>query len=75
MSVEIITEKLLLSLKDEINKTKNQTLINDDIIKPMIEKLLYHLYPYLLYIGCVFVLVILLILIILILNIRINYYN
>ena len=37
MSFEIIVEKVLLSMKDEIKKEKNMEIITTDIIKPIVE--------------------------------------
>ena len=52
MSFEVITSKLLQSIKSEINKEENINSINNDIIKPIVDKVLNQLYPY--FIGASF---------------------
>ena len=46
MSFETITAKLLESVKREIQKEKHLDTINNDIIKPIVDKVLNLLYPY-----------------------------
>ena len=73
MSFEIITDKLLNSIKSEINKNENIDIINNDIIKPIVDKVLKQLYPY--FIGVCFIItfIVLSIFIILCLNLKICY--
>ena len=53
MSFEVITEKLLDSIKSELKKDEHINTINNDIIKPIVDKVLEQLYPY--FIGASFV--------------------
>ena len=46
MSFEVVAKKLLDSVKDEIQKEDNMNIINNDIIKPIVDKVLEQLYPY-----------------------------
>ena len=50
MSFETITRKLLDSVKKEIKRQEHIDTINNDIIKPIVDKVLEQLYPYFLYI-------------------------
>ena len=74
MSFEIVVEKVLLSMKDEIKKEKNMEIINNDIIKPIVENVIDHIYPY--FVGASFVVIVmfLVIFIILFLNVKICYF-
>ena len=71
MSLDIIIDKLLLSLKNELNKDKNRMFIEDEILKPMVHKIIYQVYPYFIGVSVIFLSMFLFIMIILILNIRI----
>ena len=46
MSFEVITTKLLESIKSELKKEEHINTINNDIIKPIVDKVLEQLYPY-----------------------------
>ena len=46
-TMSIILEKTLIKLKDEINNPDNSELI-DSIIEPIIHKIMYKIYPYVL---------------------------
>jgi len=68
-----IINKLLLSVKDEIKKDENMSIITIDIIQPIVKEIVNTLYPYFV-IGCIsFLILLLVILIILFINIRIYY--
>ena len=54
MSLDIITDKLLKSLKDELDKEKNKVFIENELLKPIIHKILEQLYPYFMGIGLLF---------------------
>tara|TARA_Y100001958_G_scaffold33932_1_gene22103 strand:- start:1557 stop:1781 length:225 start_codon:yes stop_codon:yes gene_type:complete len=73
MSIELITSKLLDSVKTELNKEKHLDTINNDIIKPIVNKVLEQLYPY--FIGASFIIafVVIAVFIILCLNLKICY--
>ena len=74
MSFEVITEKLLNSIKSEFKKDKHMNTINNDIIKPIVDKVLEQLYPY--FIGAAFVIafVVISVFVILCLNLKICYF-
>ena len=67
MSLDIIIDKLLLSLKNELNRM----FIEDEILKPMVHKIISQVYPYFIGVSVIFLSMFLFIMIILILNIRI----
>jgi len=73
MSLNSIIEKILISVREEIKNEKNMDLITNDIIKPIVERIIDNIYPY--FIGsCVIIILILLIIFsILILNLKIYY--
>ena len=74
MSFEVVVEKVLLSMKDEIKKDKNMEIIYNDIIKPVVEKVIDHMYPYFVGASLVFIVMFLVIFIILFLNVKICYF-
>jgi len=71
MSLDIITDKLLQSLKDELDKDKNKEFIENELLKPIIQKVIDQLYPYFLGTGLLFMSMFAFIMIILLLNIRV----
>ena len=71
MSLDIITDKLLQSLKGELDKEKNKRFIENELLKPVINKILDQLYPYYMGIGLLFLSMFLFLMIILFLNMRI----
>ena len=71
MSLDIITDKLLKSLKYELDKEKNKVFIENELLKPIIHKILEQLYPYFMGIGLLFMSMFIFIMIILFLNIRV----
>ena len=68
-----ITNKLLESIKHEINTDKHRQLIIHDIIKPIIEDVFIQIYPYIIGVSFFFISMIMIIFIILCLNIKICY--
>ena len=74
MSFEVITEKLLDSIKSELKKDKHINIINNDIVKPIVDKVLEQLYPY--FIGASFVIafIVISVFVILCLNLKICYF-
>ena len=46
MSFEVVISKILESMKEEIKKEENIIIINNDIIKPIVEKVIDNIYPY-----------------------------
>ena len=73
MSFNVIVNKLLLSMKEELQKEDNIELIKNDIIKPVVEQIFLIMYPYFICVGAIFIAVIVVIFIILFLNIKICY--
>jgi hypothetical protein len=73
MSFTIIVNKLLLSMKDELQKEENIEVMRNDIIRPVVEQIFLIMYPYFICVGAIFIAVIVVIFIILFLNIKICY--
>ena len=71
MSLDIITDKLLKSLKDELDKEKNKEFIETELLKPIIQKVIDQMYPYFIGTGLLFMSMFLFIMIILLLNIKV----
>ena len=61
-------------MKDEIKKEKNIEIINSDIIHPIVDKVIDHIYPY--FIGAAFVIafIVISVFVILCLNLKICYF-
>ena len=74
MSFEMITTKLLDSMKTELKKEENINTINNEIVKPIVEKVLEQLYPY--FIGCSMIIafIVISVFVILCLNVKICYF-
>ena len=74
MSFEVITIKLLDSVKKELKKEEHINTINNDIIKPIVDKVLEQLYPY--FIGASFIIafIVIAVFVILCLNLKICYF-
>ena len=75
MSLDIITDKLLKSLKDELDKDKNKEFIENELLKPLIQKVIDQMYPYFIGTGLLFMSMFVFIMIILLLNIRVYMCN
>ena len=73
MSFEVITSKLLQSIKSEINKEENINSINNDIINPIVDKFLNQLYPYFIGASLIIAFIVICIFVILCLNLKICY--
>ena len=73
MSFEVITSKLLQSIKSEIKKEENINSINNDIIKPIVDKVLNQLYPYFIGASLIIAFIVICIFVILCLNLKICY--
>ena len=71
MSMDIITDKLLISIKKELDKDKNILFIEREILKPLIHKIISNLYPYFIGFSLVIMCMFIFIMIIFFLNIRI----
>ena len=74
MSFEVVTKKLLDSVKDEIQKEDNMNIINNDIIKPIVDKVLEKLYPYFIGTSMIIAFIVISVFVILCLNLKICYF-
>lgn len=74
MSFETITRKLLDSIKKEIKKEEHIDTINNDIIKPIVDKVLEQLYPYFFAFSMIIVFIVVSVFVILCLNLKICYF-
>ena len=74
MSISIIKQKLLESIKQELYTEENKEFIENELLKPMIQQILDQMYPYFMGMGLFFFSMFIFILIILILNLRILIY-
>ena len=74
MSFEVITTKLLDSMKDELKKTEHIDTINNDIIKPIVDKVLEQLYPYFIGFSMITAFIVISVFVILCLNLKICYF-
>ena len=74
MSLSIIKQKLLESVKKELYTEENKEFIEKELLKPMIQQILDQMYPYFMGMGLFFFSMFLFILIILMLNLRILIY-
>ena len=74
MSFETITTKLLDSMKKEIKREEHMNTINNDIIKPIVDKVLEQLYPYFFGFSMIIVFIVVSVFVILCLNVKICYF-
>ena len=74
MSFEVITTKLLNSIKDELKKEEHLNTINNDIIKPIVDKVLEQLYPYFIGVSMITAFIVISVFVILCLNLKICYF-
>jgi|TARA_B100000941_G_C28280386_1_gene436200 hypothetical protein len=74
MSFETITRKLLDSVKKEIKREEHIDTINNDIIKPIVDKVLEQLYPYFFCFSMIIVFIVVSVFVILCLNVKICYF-
>jgi len=74
MSFETITKKLLNSVKKEIKREEHIDTINNDIIKPIVNKVLEQLYPYFFCFSMIIVFIVISVFVILCLNVKICYF-
>ena len=70
MSLNVIKQKLLESIKSELYTPENKEIIEKEFLKPMIQQILDQMYPYFMWMGLFFMSMFLFILLILFLNIR-----
>jgi|TARA_B110000902_G_scaffold249131_1_gene306986 hypothetical protein len=74
MSFETITTKLLDSVKKELRKEEHIDTINNDIIKPIVDKVLEQLYPYFIGVSMITAFIVISVFVILCLNLKICYF-
>ena len=74
MSFETITRKLLDSVKREIKKQEHIDTINNDIIRPIVDKVLEQLYPYFFGFSMIIIFIVVSVFVILCLNVKICYF-
>jgi hypothetical protein len=74
MSFETITKKILDSVKKEIKREEHIDTINNDIIKPIVDKVLEQLYPYFFGFSMIIVFIVVSVFVILCLNLKICYF-
>ena len=70
MSLNVIKQKLLESIKRELYTQENKEIIEKEFLKPMIQQILDQMYPYFMWMGLFFMSMFLFILLILFLNVR-----
>ena len=73
MSFETVVSKILESMKEEIKKEENILIINNDIIRPIVEKVIDDIYPYFIGASLIFMMMFVFIFVILLLNLKICY--
>ena len=71
MSFHTIVVKLLDSMKQEIQKEENLQMITNDILQPIVHRVIDQFYPYFIGISVILTIVILIIVAILCLNLKI----
>ena len=74
MSFETITTKLLDSVKKELRKEEHIDTINNDIIKPIVDKVLDQVYPYFIGVSMITAFIVISVFVILCLNLKICYF-
>jgi len=74
MSFEVITRKLLDSMKIELQKEENINRVNSDIIIPIVDKVLETLYPYFFGACLITAFIVITVFVILCLNVKICYF-
>ena len=73
MNLSILTKKILLNLRDEIEKDDNITMIKKHILKPLIKHIIDELYPYFLKMLFIIIIILLFLIITIFLNLKVIY--
>ena len=73
MDFNFIIKKSIEDICNEVKKEENMYLLKQDILNPIVEHVMYQMYPYILKFIIGFVLLIILIIFLIILNLRIIY--
>jgi len=71
MSINQIKERLIQSIKKELNTEENKMIIEEEFLKPIIHKVLDQVYPYIMWTSLFFMFMFVFIMIILFLNIQV----
>tara|TARA_B100000745_G_scaffold258717_1_gene181954 strand:+ start:260 stop:481 length:222 start_codon:yes stop_codon:yes gene_type:complete len=71
MSLDIIKQKLIESIKTELYTPENKEFIEEEVLKPLIQQVLDQMYPYFMWMGLFFMSMFIFIVLILFLNLRI----
>ena len=71
MNLSIITNKVLLNIKNELEKVENMEIIKEDILKPMIKHIIDELYPYFFKALILIIIILLFLIITIFLNLRV----
>ena len=74
MSLNVIKQKLLESIKRELYTQENKEIIEKEFLKPMIQQILDQMYPYFMWMGLFFMSMFIFIILILFLNLKILFY-
>jgi hypothetical protein len=75
MTFQTIISKLIDSVKVEVQRDEHTNVILNDIIYPIVHKIIEQLYPYFIGFSVVLTMLILAIFVILFLNVKICYFN
>ena len=74
MTLDIIKQKLLESIRSEFYTPENKEFIEEEVLKPLIQQVLDQMYPYFMWMGLFFMSMFIFIILILFLNVRILFY-
>lgn len=73
MDFNFMIKRSITEVCNEVKKEENMNLLKQDILNPIVEHVMYQMYPYILKFVVGFVLLVVLIIFLIILNLRIIY--
>ena len=73
MDFNFMIKKSITEIRNEVKKEENMNLLKQDILNPIVEHVMFQMYPYILKFIIGFILLVVLILFLIILNLRIIY--
>jgi hypothetical protein len=73
MDFNFMIKQSITEVCNEVKKEENMNLLKQDILNPIVEHVMYQMYPYILKFVIGFVLLVVLIIFLIILNLRIIY--
>ena len=73
MDFNFMIKKRITEICNEVKKEENMNLLKQDILNPIVEHVMFQMYPYILKFIIGFILLVVLILFLIILNLRIIY--